>query len=140
MVDRKILAFSVSHDWKMVQIYGHFARISGPKTTYHRQLISVYDMRAVSSKERWTSFDFITSLYQHWVPEHLRRLCSKIDQLPENARTETSQSEKLPVQDTSPSVVEQNLEASQSSGVKHVDASSNTSVSQGTKKSKRRKR
>lgn len=80
--DREILAFSVSHDNRSVRIYGHFAVIDGPKTTYYRHQIHTFDFTALDGKERWTAYKFTRNLYDMWMPTHLERICSVIDQLP----------------------------------------------------------
>ncbi|KAH6614586.1 hypothetical protein B0J18DRAFT_494180 [Chaetomium sp. MPI-SDFR-AT-0129] len=55
-VNRKILAFSVSHDHQSVRIY--------------------------DGKEKWTTYQFTKNVYDTWMPKHFENICSAIDQLP----------------------------------------------------------
>ena len=45
-VNRKILAFSVSHDHQSVRIYGHYPVIAGKDTKYYRQPIQEFSFAA----------------------------------------------------------------------------------------------
>ncbi|GME64176.1 uncharacterized protein LTHEOB_12971 [Neofusicoccum parvum] len=81
-LQRVILAFSVSHNHRMVQIYGHYPVINGKETTYYRHPIHTFDFTALDGKERWTSYKFVKNIYEKWVPEHFRRICSAIDEIP----------------------------------------------------------
>ena len=79
-IDRQILGFSVSHDNSTVRYYGHYPVIEeGRKTRYYRHLIH---MTTLMGDERWASYKLTKSIYSFWVPKHLRRLRSAIDQLP----------------------------------------------------------
>lgn len=80
---RQILAFSISHDHRMVRIYGHYPVIDGEKTTYHRYSVHEFSFAALDGREKWTSYKFVMSLYDDWAPSHFKRLCSAIDELPE---------------------------------------------------------
>ncbi|KAH6982269.1 hypothetical protein BKA56DRAFT_585601 [Ilyonectria sp. MPI-CAGE-AT-0026] len=81
-VDREILAFSVSHDACMVQIYGHYPVFNGEKVKYYRHPIYHYFITANEGKDRWTAYRIIKNIYELWMPGHLAKLCSAIDQLP----------------------------------------------------------
>ncbi|KAL1957320.1 hypothetical protein VTO42DRAFT_6109 [Malbranchea cinnamomea] len=81
---REILAFSMSHDHRMVRIYGHYPIIDGEKTFYYRHSIHEFSFIALDGKERWTSYRFTLSVYNDWVPSHFERLCSAIDDLPKD--------------------------------------------------------
>ncbi|EGR49133.1 uncharacterized protein TRIREDRAFT_29142, partial [Trichoderma reesei QM6a] len=81
-VHRQILAFSVSHDGCSVRIYGHYPVIEGNDTKYHRHQIHSFDFTVLDGKERWTAYRFIKNIYDIWMPNHLRRISSAIDQLP----------------------------------------------------------
>ncbi|CAF9926389.1 MAG: hypothetical protein GOMPHAMPRED_004125 [Gomphillus americanus] len=83
-VDRKILAFSISHDDSSVRIYGYYPVIQLDQITYHRHRISGFDMQAADGKDRWTAYKFVKSVYQTWVPSHLERIRSVLDELPED--------------------------------------------------------
>jgi hypothetical protein len=82
-VNREILAFSVSHDHRSVRIYGHYAVIEGEETKYYRHPIRTYDFTELDGKEKWTAYKFTKSVYDTWMPIHFQRLCSVIDDLPD---------------------------------------------------------
>jgi len=79
---RDILAFSVSHDHATVRMYGHYALIEGDRTTFYRHTIRKYDFTEEEGKERWTAYRFIRNVYDLWMPSHLERICSAIEDLP----------------------------------------------------------
>lgn len=81
-LDREIRAFSVSHDHRSVRFYGHYTVIKGKDTTFYRYLIHTFDIMALDGKEKWTAYKFTKNVYEMWMPAHLKRLCSVIDQLP----------------------------------------------------------
>ncbi|KAF2258002.1 hypothetical protein CC78DRAFT_505403 [Lojkania enalia] len=81
-IDHEILAFSVSHDHTSVRIYGHYAVINGKDITFYRHPIKKFDFTSEEGREKWTSYQFIKSVYDIWMPNHFKRLCSVIDQLP----------------------------------------------------------
>ncbi|KAF2187895.1 hypothetical protein K469DRAFT_724986 [Zopfia rhizophila CBS 207.26] len=79
---REILAFSVSHDHRLVRIYGHYAVIDGVNTTFYRHTIHTFDSTALGGEDRWTAHKFTKNVYNTWMPTHFKRLCSAIDDLP----------------------------------------------------------
>ena len=81
-LDREILAFSISHDHRTVRIYGHYTLIDGNNTNFYRHSIHTFDFTALDGKEKWTAFKFVRNAYNVWMPMHLNRICSAIDQLP----------------------------------------------------------
>ncbi|KAF1357401.1 hypothetical protein EJ07DRAFT_128592 [Lizonia empirigonia] len=81
-LNREILAFSVSHDHRSVRLYGHYAVVNGPDTTFYRHPIHEFSFTALDGKEKWTAHNFIRSVYDTSMPTHLRRLCSAADDLP----------------------------------------------------------
>ncbi|KAI9162962.1 hypothetical protein HJFPF1_04557 [Paramyrothecium foliicola] len=85
-VDRRILAFSISHDDLSVRIYGHYPVMCGQEITeYYRHTIHRFDFTALEGKEKWTAFRFVRNVYDLWMPDHFRNICSAIDQLPQEA-------------------------------------------------------
>jgi hypothetical protein len=78
----EILAFSVSHDHRLVRIYGHYAVIDGIKTTFYRYPIRTFDFTELDGKEKWTAHSFTKNVYNTWMPTYLKRLRSAIDDLP----------------------------------------------------------
>jgi hypothetical protein len=83
-VHRQILAFSISHDHRLIRIYGYYPVIDGKSTTYYRHLIHCYDFTALNGKDKWTAYRFTKNVYDFWMPEHFKRICSAVDQLPAN--------------------------------------------------------
>ncbi|KAK3311413.1 uncharacterized protein B0T15DRAFT_74625 [Chaetomium strumarium] len=81
-VNRQILAFSVSHDHRSVRIYGHYPVITGKDTKYYRHPIHEFSFTTVDGKDKWTAYRFTKNVYDIWMPEHFKNICSAIDQLP----------------------------------------------------------
>ncbi|KAK1780843.1 hypothetical protein QBC45DRAFT_96342 [Copromyces sp. CBS 386.78] len=80
-VNRQILAFSVSHDSQNVRIYGHYPVITEKDTEYYWHPIHQFYFTALEGKEKWTAYRFIKNVYDIWVPDHFKKICSVIDQL-----------------------------------------------------------
>ncbi|KAI1802651.1 hypothetical protein F4811DRAFT_554617 [Daldinia bambusicola] len=81
-IGRQVLSFSISHDHRSVRIYGYYPVIKGKEIKYYRHPIHTFDFTALDGKEKWTSYRFIRSVYDIWMPEHLKKIRSAIDQLP----------------------------------------------------------
>lgn len=92
---REILAFSISHDNRMVRIYGHYALIDGSKTTFYRHPIKNFDFTSEEGKDKWTAYQFTKNVYDVWMPTHLKRIWSVIDQLPPDLNFEISLESEL---------------------------------------------
>ena len=92
---REILAFSISHDHSAVRIYGHYALINGSTTTFYRHPIKKFDFTSEEGKDKWTAYKFTKNVYDVWMPTHLERICSVIDQLPPDLNFEVSQGSEL---------------------------------------------
>lgn len=60
---QKILAFSISHDYRSVRIYGHYVVIKEEKTTFYRHPIHEFSFTALDGKEKWTSYKFTKNVY-----------------------------------------------------------------------------
>ena len=81
-LDRKILAFSVSHDSGSIRIYGHYPLIrENDKIAIYRHSIHKFDFTAQEGKEKWTTYRFIKNVYDKWMPDHLSQIRSAIDQI-----------------------------------------------------------
>ena len=81
-LDQEILAFSISHDHSAVRIYGHYAVINDSETTFYRHPIKKFDFTSEEGVDKWTAYKFTKNVYDVWMPTHLNRICSAIDQLP----------------------------------------------------------
>ncbi|EXJ82239.1 hypothetical protein A1O3_06052 [Capronia epimyces CBS 606.96] len=94
-VHREILAFSISHDNESASIYGCYPVIDGSKTTYYRHTIHDFYFTTLNGKERWMAYKFTKSIYDLWMPAHLKRLCSAIDAIPSDIEFQLTQGSKL---------------------------------------------
>jgi hypothetical protein len=119
VVHQQILAFSISHDHRSVRIYGHYPIIDGKNTTYHRHPIRTFDFTELEGKEKWTAYKFIRNVYDIWMPGHLRRICSVIDDLPFDVQFDVSRESEL-----GESGLSQDLESHHLSGYSSHDAAS----------------
>ncbi|RYP41212.1 hypothetical protein DL769_011624 [Monosporascus sp. CRB-8-3] len=81
-VHRQILAFSISHDDRHVNIYGHYPVINGEATMYYRHTIRGFGFIQMDGREKWTAYRFTKNVYDKWMPAHFNNICSAIDQLP----------------------------------------------------------
>ncbi|KAK8147149.1 hypothetical protein G3M48_002047 [Beauveria asiatica] len=85
-VDRQIVAFSVSHDDSSVRVYAHHASFAdggnGTAVKFYRHPVFKHDFTADDGKEKWTTYRFIRNIYEVWLPVHLAKLRSAVDDLP----------------------------------------------------------
>ncbi|KAH0557117.1 hypothetical protein GP486_005093 [Trichoglossum hirsutum] len=142
---RKILAFSISHDHRTVRIYGHYPIIKGDETTFHRHPIHTFDFTALDGREKWTAYKFAKNVYDMWMPTHLKRIYSVIDELPPDIDFEVSQESDLGESGLSLESHHLSDQSSQSSHVPSRDITLDTSLSQSIerrafKKPKKRER
>ncbi|TGO86917.1 hypothetical protein BPOR_0267g00160 [Botrytis porri] len=92
---REILAFSISHDHRIVRIYGYYPVIDENKTTFFRHSIREFCFTELDGKEKWVAYKFTKNIYDIWMPIHLKRICSIIDDLPSDLNFEVSQQSEL---------------------------------------------
>jgi hypothetical protein len=123
-LDREILAFSVSHDHCMVRIYGHYAVIEGSKYTFYRHTIKKFDFTSEEGRDKWTAYKFTKNVYDMWMPTHLKRICSVVDELPLGLDFEVSQESELQFNDATGLSQEFGGLLSQQSNVETVSRSS----------------
>ncbi|KAH7129635.1 hypothetical protein B0J13DRAFT_140164 [Dactylonectria estremocensis] len=81
-LDRQILAFSISHDHRLVRIYGHYPVISDTDTKFYRHPIHEFSFQALDGRDKWTAYRFTKNVYDIWMPAHFERISSAICQLP----------------------------------------------------------
>lgn len=73
-LDRRILIFSVSHDERLVKIFGHYALTKGVENvTYHRRRLFEVDLLD-SAGERTRPYEIARAIWQHFFPKHLERI------------------------------------------------------------------
>lgn len=82
---RKVLGFSISHDHRTVRIYSHYAEIDGSGTTYYRHILEEFAILGRDGMDRWMAYQFVRNVYGSFVPIHLKRIKSAINQLPDPA-------------------------------------------------------
>ncbi|KJZ69510.1 hypothetical protein HIM_11107 [Hirsutella minnesotensis 3608] len=77
-------AFTVNqrYDHRLVRIYGHYPVIQGKDIKYYRQPVRTFDFTELDGKDKWTAYRFTKNVYDIWMPQHFKRICSAIDQLP----------------------------------------------------------
>lgn len=89
--NREILAFSISHDHCAVRTYGHYAVINDRQTNFYRHPIKKFDFTSEAGADKWSAYKFTKNVYDIWMPTHLKRICSAIDQLPSSLDFEVSE-------------------------------------------------
>lgn len=78
-LDRKILAFSVSHNHSVVRIYDHYPVIQANEIFFYRHFIHHFFF--THDKERWTIYKFIKNVYNLHMPKLHKLICSGIDDI-----------------------------------------------------------
>ena len=91
-LDREILAFSISHDYRSVRIYGYYPVIEGDKTTFYRYPIHEFSFTALDGKEKWAAYKFAKNVYDYHSLKLHKIICSGIDDLPTGINFDLSQS------------------------------------------------
>jgi len=80
---REINGFSLSHNDEDVRIWGHYAVIDGKNVKFYRHLIWKFIFApSGQGDQRWKAYNFVKNLYDLWLPDHFKRLCSAVDLLP----------------------------------------------------------
>lgn len=79
---RQILAFSISHNHRQVQIVAHYPVILGGITNYFQQILHSFDFADPGCSDRWAAYRFTRNIYDTWMPAHFDWICSAIDDLP----------------------------------------------------------
>src|SRR5271156_2838635 len=124
---REILAFSVSHDHRLVRIYGHYHVIEDQKITFYRHPIREFSFTELDGKEKWTAYRFTRNVYDKFVPMHLKRICSAIDVLTPDI--DFGVSEQLDALDD-PQYLSQHSEADSLSTIEQNDSQASLAMSQ----------
>lgn len=85
----KVLAFSVSHNNKQVNLYGHYCVPNdGPAggLNFFRYEIDMFSFTLHEGAERFKSYNFILNVYEKFAPEHRNRIKDAIAFLPTPAK------------------------------------------------------
>ncbi|KAI9376754.1 hypothetical protein BJX61DRAFT_200 [Aspergillus egyptiacus] len=75
----RVLGFSLCYDNEGVSIAAHWPYINGAEITYNCRTIKTCKF----NEDRWTAYRFVMGVYSNWAPDHLERLRSAIDAVPE---------------------------------------------------------
>ena len=75
----------------MVRIYSHYSVIDGKKITFYRHSIRELSFTDRSGKKKWTAYKFSKNAYDIWMPTHLKRICSMVDDLSPDLDFEVSE-------------------------------------------------
>ncbi|KAK0874857.1 hypothetical protein LTR87_011338 [Friedmanniomyces endolithicus] len=87
MLSGQILTFSVSHNNRLVNLYGHYAIAgsindkSAESLQFFRHDIAMFSLTMYDGRERYKAYKFIRSLYDKFGPEHLRRVRDAVGQM-----------------------------------------------------------
>jgi hypothetical protein len=63
--------------------------------------IHTFDFTALNGKDKWTAYKVTKDVYDVWMPTHLKRIYSVIDQLPADLNFEVSQESDLQIPEAS---------------------------------------
>ena len=72
-LNRRILAFSVSHNQRLVKIFAHFALIDGGKISFHRHRLFETDL-LVDESNRHSPYRIALGIWKHFYPIHVGRI------------------------------------------------------------------
>jgi len=80
---REILTFLISYNHRIVWLYGYYPIINGFEFITYRYLIYTFNILPLSSKERWTTYNFTVEAYIESLTL-LKKIRSVINELPSN--------------------------------------------------------
>ena len=84
----KLLTFSVTHDHRTVRLYGHYPVIDNSKMTkIYRHPIYTYDFTTLDGKDKWTTYNFVMTEYNHSLGL-VKDIRSIVDDLPDDYVTQ----------------------------------------------------
>lgn len=85
----RVLVFTVSHNNRVVNVYGHYAVSNGTEGeesfTYFRHDIAMFSLTMYEGKERFKAYNFVKQLYDEFAPLHLQRIREAVRAMPEPA-------------------------------------------------------
>lgn len=88
----KINGFSISHSDVNVRIWGHVAVIDGKDPKYYREPIAQFSIsKTAQADNRWIAWTVVMNIFDLWVPDHFKRICSAVDMLPAGLDFEVSE-------------------------------------------------
>lgn len=78
----RVLVFSVSHNNRVVNLYGHYAVPDGTEGQdsfrYFRHDIAMFSLTLYEGKERFKAYAFIKNLYDRFAPQHFSRISKAV--------------------------------------------------------------
>ncbi|KAI9163656.1 hypothetical protein HJFPF1_05278 [Paramyrothecium foliicola] len=137
-INQQILAFSVAHDNSTVKLCGHYAVIKG-KDDIKYYCYPILDV-ALRARDKWAGYQFVKNIYDKWMPDHLKRIHSAIDQIPSDLVSRVhsvEESTALPQDPGSLAGLDESL-LDGGAGSSHLDSQAASTL--GPKPAKRRKR
>ena len=81
----QVLVFSVSHNNKLVNLYGHYAVLSDDSTRelkFHRFDIAMFSLTMYDGADRYKAYNFVRNVYEKFAPEHRKRIKDAVASLP----------------------------------------------------------
>nr|POE59393.1 hypothetical protein CFP56_24662 [Quercus suber] len=81
---RHILAFSMSHNQRVVKIFAHFALVAGREITFYRHRLFETDLVTEASSQT-RPFHIALGIWEHFYPIHLRRIQEALARQPDRA-------------------------------------------------------
>jgi hypothetical protein len=86
---REISGFSISHNDEHIRMWGHYYVIDGKDVKFYRHLISKFIFApSGEGDQRWKAYKFVKNVYDLWLPDHFKRICSAVDMLPADLNME----------------------------------------------------
>ncbi|KAK6440395.1 hypothetical protein LTR95_003386, partial [Oleoguttula sp. CCFEE 5521] len=81
----RILVFTVSHNNRIVNLYGHYAVASANGSTsnededggyfqYFRYDFAMFSLSMYEGRERFKAYNFVRNVYRRFAPQHLQRI------------------------------------------------------------------
>jgi len=88
---REIKGYSISHSDEYVRIWGHYIFVKGEDFTFHRRPMAKFDISPTEEgDQRWKAWAVVMNIYDFWVTDHFKTICSAIDMLPADLNFEVS--------------------------------------------------
>ncbi len=88
-LDGQVLAFSVSHNNKLVNLYGHYAVLDNDVTgrvDFYRYDIKMFSLTMEDGADRFKPYNFVLNLYRKFAPKHQQRIKDAVAFLPTPAQ------------------------------------------------------
>lgn len=91
-----ISGFSYSHSGEDVRIWAHLIVIHGDGPEFYREPVTRFEIRnQTQADNRWTGWTVTMNIFDLWVPDHFKLICSAIDMLPAGLDFEVSELSEL---------------------------------------------